>query len=172
MRNIQPGQPLEFTVSGSGSMPRDTQSGPQGGAAAGPQASAEDTGQTGGPGGKPGGGLGNPIDTPDPLHKYLAWIIGAAVLVLAAAAAFLLRRPSDPAPPATGAAFAPNVPDPQIEALSAPDPKTKSALLLDALKEELFAIESEKIAGKLSPSEYTELKAALEIVLRRALGRQ
>jgi ribosomal protein L29 len=40
---------------------------------------------------------------------------------------------------------------------------------LNALKEELFALESEKIAGTLSPSEYAEQKAALETVLRRAL---
>ena len=43
--------------------------------------------------------------------------------------------------------------------------------MLEALKEELFAIESEKIAGKLSAEEYAELKAALETVLRRALVR-
>ena len=50
-------------------------------------------------------------------------------------------------------------------------PAGRSQLLLEALKEELFAIESEKVAGKLSPAEYVELKAALETVLRRALGR-
>ena len=41
--------------------------------------------------------------------------------------------------------------------------------LLDVLKEELFAIESEKIAGTLSASDYAEQKTALETVLRRAL---
>ena len=174
MRNIQPGQPLEFTVAGSGSMPRDTQSGPQGGAAAGPQAGTEDSGQTGGPGGKPGGGLGNPIDTPDPLHKYLGWIIGGSILVLVAAAAFLLRKPAGPQLGVTesGEPIHAVSTEPQITTFTTSDPRTKSALLLEALKEELFAIESEKIAGKLSPSEYTELKAALETVLRRALGRQ
>jgi hypothetical protein len=35
----------------------------------------------------------------------------------------------------------------------------------------LFALESEKIAGTLPLAEYTELKAALETVLRRALKR-
>ena len=47
----------------------------------------------------------------------------------------------------------------------------KNAALLNALKEELFALESEKIAGTLAPSEYAEQKAALEIVLKRALQR-
>jgi hypothetical protein len=174
MRNIQPNQPLEFTVAGTGSMPRDTQSGPQGGAGpAGAQAASDDSGQTGGPGGKPGGGLGNPIDTPDPLSKYKYWILGSLGLVLVAAAAFLLRKPADSSGNAAIIAGVSMTPvEPQIAAFSSADPKTKSALLLDALKEELFAIESEKIAGRLTPDEYVEVKAALETVLRRALGRQ
>jgi hypothetical protein len=42
---------------------------------------------------------------------------------------------------------------------------------LAALKEELFAIETEKLQGRLSDAEYAEQKSALEIVLRRALQR-
>ena len=41
--------------------------------------------------------------------------------------------------------------------------------LLNVLKEELFAVESEKISGTITPAEYAEVKAALETVLRRAL---
>jgi hypothetical protein len=48
-------------------------------------------------------------------------------------------------------------------------PAAKNAALLNALKEELFALESEKIAGTLAPEEYAEQKAALETVLKRAL---
>ena len=51
-------------------------------------------------------------------------------------------------------------------------PAAKNAALLNALKEELFALESERIAGTLPPDEYAEQKAALEIVLKRALKRQ
>ena len=167
-RGVKPGQQLEFAVSGTGAFPRDTQSG-----AGGPQA-----GQVGdagpapnGPGGKPGGGLGDPIDTPDPLSKYKYWILGGLALVLVGAAAFLLRKPAPVAPSGFAASA-----EPQVEAFVVPNSKTvaksRSELLLDALKEELFAIESEKIAGKLSGGEYAELKAALETVLRRALGRQ
>jgi ribosomal protein L29 len=54
----------------------------------------------------------------------------------------------------------------------APQPTDKSAALLNALKDELFAVESEKIAGTLSPAEYAEVKAALETVLRRALKKK
>jgi hypothetical protein len=164
MRNVKPGQELEFTVSGTGAFPRDTQA--DGGASAaggGMQPAAPN-----GPGGTPGGGLGNPIGGEDTLGKYKGWILGILALVLAGAAAFLLRKPTGavgPAPAAQAAA------EPQIAAFAVNSPQSKSQLLLEALKEELFAIESEKIAGKLSAAEYTELKAALETVLRRALAR-
>jgi hypothetical protein len=170
-RNVKPGAPLEFSVSGTGAFPRDTQAGAGGpGGAGGPQAAgaADDSGQSG-PGGKPGGGIGNPIDTPDPLSKYKWWILGGLGLALAAAAAFLLRAPAGaaaPIPVQTGAPI-----DAPPQAYVARSSQSKSQLLLEALKEELFAIESEKIAGKLSPEEYVELKSALETVLRRALAR-
>ena len=43
--------------------------------------------------------------------------------------------------------------------------------LLAAMKEELFALETDKLQGRLTESEYAEQKAALEVVLRRALLR-
>src|SRR5271167_3103152 len=99
-KNVPAAQPVEFTVSGTGAMPREAQGGdasPAQGAPsgatdqaatpeAGSAAAASDT--------RPGGGLGNPIDTPDPLTKYRWWILGGLSLVLAAAAAFFLRSPT------------------------------------------------------------------------------
>jgi hypothetical protein len=136
-KNAAPGKPLEFTVSGTGSIPRD-EGGGQGSQQSGQEAS--------GPGTQPGGGMANPINTPDPLSKYKWWILSVLVLLLAAGAAFMLRTP------ATGA--------------------TGNAALLNALKEEIFALESDKVAGKITAAEYAELKAALETVLKRALKRQ
>ncbi len=46
-----------------------------------------------------------------------------------------------------------------------------NAALMNVLKEEMFALESEKISGKLSPEEYAEQKDSLETVLKRALKR-
>jgi hypothetical protein len=161
-RNAKPGQPLGFTVSGTGVFPRETQSDTTGGAGAAGPAGGQAT--QGAPGSGPGGGIGNPIDTPDPLSKYKWWIIGGLGLALMAAAAFLLRKPA-------GAVV---LAEAQPVAAIAAVPVTaapKGQLLLEALKEELFAIESEKVAGKLSPAEYVELKAALETVLKRALER-
>ena len=41
--------------------------------------------------------------------------------------------------------------------------------LLSILRDELFAIESEKVSGTMSEAEYAEVKAGLEALLRRAL---
>lgn len=152
-KNALPGKDVEFTVSGTGSIPRQE----QGGQDAQQAGNGQDAGA---PGSQPGGGMANPINTPDPLSKYKWWILSGLVLLLAAAAAFLLRKP------ATGAVSQAGT----VQAFAAP--VARNASLLNALKEELFALESEKIAGTLAPAEYAELKAALETVLRRALKRQ
>ncbi|WP_348260731.1 carboxypeptidase-like regulatory domain-containing protein [Telmatobacter sp. DSM 110680] len=159
-KNATPGKPLEFQVSGTGSMPREDQgaAGPGGPAAAAPG------------NGQPGGGIGEPINTPDPLSKYKWWILGGLALVFAAAAAFLLRKPEGTigavaqVPGAGVVTSAPHsYPATAISAAS------KNGALLSVLKEELFSLESEKLTGAVTPAEYAETKAALETVLKRAL---
>jgi hypothetical protein len=174
MKNVPVGKAVAFTVSGTGSMPREAQNGQQQSAN-----SAAD-----GNGGQPGGGIGQPIDTPDPLSKYKWWILGGLGLLLAAAAAFLLRRPPGaPALAIAGDGFAGGGAAPVSYSPAGPGaasgahvsqaaPGARNAALLNALKEELFTLESEKIAGTLGPHEYDVTKAALETVLRRALKRQ
>ncbi|MGO9775553.1 MAG: carboxypeptidase regulatory-like domain-containing protein [Terracidiphilus sp.] len=157
-RNSLPGKALEFTVSGNGALPRDDQSGQGGQSASGMEAQGGGQ-EAGAPGAQPGGGIGNPINTPDPLSKYKGWILGGLALLMVVTAAFLLRKP------AAGAAF-----DAGAMKATAP-PADKNTALLNALKEELFALESEKISGTLPPDEYAKVKAALEIVLKRALKR-
>ena len=44
--------------------------------------------------------------------------------------------------------------------------------MLAVLKEELFALETEKLEGKITDAEYLQLKSAFETVLRRTLARQ
>jgi hypothetical protein len=51
-------------------------------------------------------------------------------------------------------------------------PATKHAQLLNALKEEMFALESERINGTIAADEYAKVKDALETVLKRALNRK
>lgn len=166
-KNVLPSQVLAFTVSGTGVMPSTSSnsgqqaSGDQGSDNGGGAASAEnDT--------RPGGGLGDPIDTPDPLQKYKWWILSGLALLLVIAAAFFLRaRPTEAV--AAGGASVP-VPSPLVPTPAAPAPSGGNPLL-DTLKNELFALETERLEGKMSDAEYAEQKAALEKVLRRALGR-
>jgi hypothetical protein len=175
-RNVTPSQALEFTVSGSGQLPRDSQTGAAGGGAAGPQpggGAAADSANAaigaGAPGTaatdtRPGGGLGVPIDPEgnnDPWAKYKWWILGGLGLALAGGAGFLLK--SGPGAVAAVPAVGP--------AIDAPASAAAGGTLLTALKEELFALETDRLQGRLSETEFATQKAALEVVLRRALGR-
>ncbi|HEY3628833.1 MAG TPA: carboxypeptidase-like regulatory domain-containing protein [Terracidiphilus sp.] len=190
-RNVQPGQELTLTISGNGSLPREDQGQPTGGGAA---AAAAAGGQETAPSG-PGGGIGNPINTPDPLSKYKWWIVLFMFLGLSAVAGFLLRRPAGAAVPADLSAVpapppAPSRPRrataPDSAAAASPAPAhvapaytappdshgSHNATLLAVLKEEMFAVESEKFSGTITPTEYREQKNALETVLKRALRKQ
>jgi hypothetical protein len=177
VKNVLPSQPLDFTVSGLGSMPREEQGGDSanGGGAAAAGAGSDATAQ-GAPASaasndtRPGGGLGTPIDTPDPLTKYKWWILGGLSLVLAVAAAFLLRRkPGIPNPAMTLAAPVMAASSPSLPvAATAPSANP----LLAAMKDELFALETERLEGRISDDDYAQARAALEVVLRRALARQ
>lgn len=159
-RNVSPSQPLGFTISGTGQMPRDTAAPtadgaqPVAGSTADPAAAATGTAANDT---RPGGGLGNPVDpgaTNDPWSKYRWWIIGGLGLVLAAGAGVMLRRPSQSISPA-----------PALQSPIAGSPT------LAVLKEELFELETDRLQGHVSESEYAEHKAALEQVLKRALKR-
>jgi hypothetical protein len=152
-----PGKSADFTISGTGAFPREEQ-GAQGAPA-----------QAGAAMPQPGGGIGEPINTPDPLSKYKWWVLGGLALLLVAAAAFLLRKPAG-APAAAGVASPGALAATAMPAFAA-TPAGKSTALLNALKEELFALESEKLNGTISAAEYAEQKAALETVLKRALKR-
>ena len=159
-RSVQPSQALDFTVSGSGQMPRDA-----GAAASAGASGAADAAGAGSAAGstandtRPGGGLGVPLDPEganDPWAKYKWWILGGLGLAMAVGAGILLKNgPAQTAVPAVaGSGVA-----------------TSGDSLLAAMKEELFALETDRLQGRLTESDYVEQKAALEVVLRRALGR-
>jgi hypothetical protein len=179
-RNVVPSEPMDFTVSGQGQMPRDAGAGAASsgsgagdntgapvGAGAGAADPSTQTPGTAASDTRPGGGLGNPIDpegTNDPWAKYKWWILGGLGLVLAAGAGFMLKAPggkhiaTSPLPA--------NPIDPTVP-FAGQGPST----ILAALKEELFALETDRLQGRLSDAQYTSIKSALEIVLGRALTR-
>lgn len=179
VKNAKPGMKLNFQVSGTGTLPQQTPATQQGtsnagaeGAAQNPEAAAQQAAQNNT---RPGIGLGVPIDTPDPLHKYKWWIISAAVILLAVGAGISMKQPAPAANPVEIAAgkIAGNV-----NTYATPTAKldgggeTHSTVLLQALKDELFSLESERLQGTLGPEEYERQKAALETVLKRALERR
>jgi hypothetical protein len=180
VRNVQPSQPLGFTVSGSGQLPRDTPAAGDGQDAGAAGADASGAGNTAGgdltpseasarqrADTRPGVGLNNPLDSEgdlEPWAKYKWWILGVLSVALAAGAGMMLKT----TPAATLAASS-------TATGAAPSPATPVAsgpgALLQALKDELFAIETDRLGGKLDDAQYAEQKTALEIILRRALAR-
>jgi 5-hydroxyisourate hydrolase-like protein (transthyretin family) len=152
-QNVSPSQPLDFTVSGLGQLPRDDQSA---------QPSSNDGTVAATDNKLPGKGLDNPLDPNGDRTvwgKYKWWILFVLAALFAVAAAFLLRRPvtlleasaSLPAPPA--------------------DPQARSSQLLTSLKEEMFTLETDRLQSRISDTDYATQKAALELILRRALQR-
>jgi hypothetical protein len=180
-RNAQPSQALDFVVSGTGQMPRDTGAAATagGGGATGASAPAEAGGAASSAAGdtRPGGGLGTPLDpegTNDPWAKYKWWILGGLGLAMAVGAGILLKNGPQHTVAAVGAggfATGPAATGPAATGPGTGPVGTGPDSLLAAMKEELFALETDRLQGRLSENEYVEQKAALEVVLRRALLR-
>lgn len=159
--NVKPGQDLSFRVAGTGVFTQEGQedagagdSGGGGDAMGGGQAAGRDN--------RPGGGLGAPIDAPDPLHNYRAVILGVFAVVLVMGGFYIVTRSNHRAHPAVAEG-------PRIDA---PVTGDRSAILLEAMKEELFQLEVERQQGKLSEEEYAKAKSALDETMRRALARK
>jgi hypothetical protein len=177
-QNVQPSQPLGFTVSGAGQMPRDVA-----GSGDTQNSGAADANAGGGGGGgtdmtpseasaaqradtKPGVGLNIPLDANgdlEPWAKYKWWILGVLGMALAAGAGVMLK--AAPAGTATTVTALPAAP------VGGGAGVASQGTLLGTLKDELFSLETDRLSGSLSEAEYKEHKAALEVVLKRALTR-
>src|SRR5207302_5299975 len=134
---------------------------------------------------RPGGGIGVPESTPDPLANYRWYVLALAALVLAAGAFWITNRrpvtvggaPFRP-PLAKGGEFAgsgsvsSSSSSGTASAMRSAAPSDRSALLLEALKEELFQLETERAENKISAAEYDQAKSALQQTLSRALRRR
>jgi hypothetical protein len=176
-------QPVQFALSGTGQLPQEsgTAKGPsQPGAGPDQSSATAPTQSTSASDTRPGGGLGTPIDpndANDPWSKYKWWILGLLGLALAAGAGVMLKA-GQPSPAlATAIVADPTEPTPSLSSsrsaaegsASVHNPATTQAPLLQALKDELFSIETDRLAGRLTEAEYAEQKAALDLILRRAL---
>lgn len=176
--NVKPGDDLSFRLSGTGTIAEAGQGG-QGGPPA-DQGGAQMAGGGQAPSGqvgRPGGGLGPPIEAPDPLERY-RWLILGVIVVAMLGAALIVSRRSTPqvavaeeeaedisAPPRVPANLAASA------ATAPPANGDRSALLMEAMKEELFQLEIDRQQGTLTDAEYQKAKAALDETIRRALSR-
>lgn len=161
--NTSVGQPLDYSISGTGLLTQGEGDNQASASGPGPEAAAPPPRES-----RPGGGLGPPIDAPDPLEKYRWYILGGFGVVLAVGAAYIVRRPRGAPVPD----FAP-VEIAAVEIAPAkPVPTNRTAVLLDALKEELFQLEVEHKQGRISQQEYEKAKSALDQTLERALKRE
>jgi hypothetical protein len=140
--NPKPGQKLAFEISGDGML--QSQDEQASGQTSAPAAASTDT--------RPGGGLGPPIEAPDPLDKYRAWILGGFAALLIIGAIYITQRSRSTKPVPVAASSGSNK-------------------LLDGLKDELFQLELEHMRGQISDQEYAKTKSALDQTLARAIKR-
>ena len=166
-QQTQAGQSLAFTISGTGTISES------------PQETASGAAQSQGRDNRPGGGLGAPIDAPDALQQYRWPILIGFTLVLGIGAWIVLKRQTQGAPapgPYVDPTVPTSIPAPAATPVSAPahvpTPASKSAALLEALKDEMFQLELERRQGKVTAEEYEKTKSALDQTLDRALKRQ
>jgi hypothetical protein len=142
--NVTAEKKVAYEISGTGLLPEQE-----------PAASAESRGAPQPrPENRPGGGLGAPNQQPDPLHSSQWLFLGVLTLFLAAGATYVYssNQPAEAGVPRKG--------------------QDRPAVLLEAMKEELFELESDRLQGKVTAKEYESAKAALDKTLQRAMQRK
>lgn len=164
-KSLTPNKEVRFSVSGEGTMPSEGQNG--GAAPAGGQQEA-----------RPGGGLGAPIEAPDPLSSSRWYLITIFVVVLAAGGYWLYRMqrggahasPASTNTPPKGNAAKARAGQNYAGSPSRPmNGSSNGAGMLEAIKDELFQLETDRLQGKVSQQEYDTSKAGLETLMRRHL---
>jgi hypothetical protein len=166
-KSIPPGEQLRFSLTGEGTAPREAQGDNNMGAGQGTSSG-------------PGGGLGNPIGAPAPLSATRWYIMGVVLIGLSAGVVWLIRYKPASAVISRASGSTPNF-HASTTSRSAPadrqaPPETRTAppaiggvSVLDAIKDELFQIESDRVAGKISEQEYASAKGGLDALLRRQM---
>jgi hypothetical protein len=162
MSNTRVGQPLNFSISGTGTLnnPGDDSQGlphPVGDETITPP--ARDSG--------PGGGLSSPVGTSDPVQRYRWYILGIFLLLLGGGGVYFTRRSRTTTVARSGASGrqAPNRPS------APPKRSSRSDLQFDELKDELFQLEVERQEGRIPQREYERARAELDQILDQAIKR-
>jgi hypothetical protein len=152
-KSLPAGKQMKVSIAGEGAAP-----------SGGQEASAASNPPQG-----PGGGLGAPSGAPDPLSSARWYIIAAMALGLVGGAVWLLRRSwATRAQPPTGGD------SPGESAIATPSRTTRAGRspgsnVLDAIKDELFQLETDRLEGKVSQQDYEAAKRGLDALLRRQM---
>lgn len=136
---------LAFNISGQGMLQEDASQQTAGGQPATNGGPAEDE--------RPGGGMGIPNERPNPLNQGQWAFLGVLTLFLAGGAAFIFMTSRPGGAPA------------------GPSSHASSPALMDALKEEMFQLEADRIHGKVNQQDYQSAKSVLDKTLQRAMTR-
>ena len=156
--NVPPGKDLKFAVSGEGAIPDANKNS---GAAAQSQ-----------PAGNPGG----TTEAPDASGNSRWFIVAIFVVILVGAGYWLFRVQRRQVGAAT-LARTPKSDDSEPTRAGSPSASNakhtaaSSRSVVDAIKEELFQLESDRLQGKVSQQDYETTKAGLEIMMRRHLSK-
>jgi len=157
-KNVMPGSATGFRIAGSGAIPQDALKSLDGGS---DEASGnESASASAAPANRPGGGMAVPEGTPDPIQNYRWWILLIFVAILGLGAFWITGRRDETISASGPAAIATSTAS-----------GNRASALLEALKEELFQLESDRLQQKISPEEYAKAKAALDTTLARAMQR-
>jgi hypothetical protein len=172
------GSPLAFKISGEGVLEARQENAGQ--PSEGGSAPAES---------RPGGGLGPPIDAPDPLQRYRWYILAAFAAALIIGGVFIASRQqaANRAVRAKGSALRVDIEEEfvaaeipasrqagsrEVGSVDTREQPSRTSMLLEGLKEELFELEVEHKQGRIGQQEYERAKAALDHTLERALKRE
>jgi hypothetical protein len=152
-KNVPAHEQVRFSVSGEGIAPREAQGGeaPQNAA---PVSATPATANT---------------------HSSVIWYVVAGMVVIVAGGGFWLWRIST-ANSANGRAQSSTSTSKIAKASRAPaetgtSPAASQDRVLDALKDELFQLEKDRLDGKVSAEDHAKLKAGLDALIRRHLKR-
>jgi len=159
-KSVAAGKELRFSVSGEGTSPKEDEAA----AGASPQAQSARRGSP-----------GAPSEPADPLRGSLWYVIAIFVLIVTGLGYWLFRMQG-------GRAFATADHTSSLwNGQGGSRARQASAVasqagpddfsVLNAIKEELFELETELLQGKISPQEYETAKAGLEALMRRQMKR-
>ncbi len=107
--------------------------------------------------------MGTSVGAPDPLQRYRWYILAAFGLLLGVDALYFYF---------TNRSRVSTVSRKEPDSISnAPSTSSRSDLLLEELKNELFQLEVEHKQGRISEPEYEQARSALDRTLTRAIKR-